>query len=198
MVEAAARRDALQGLGRLCGAASAHGAQDLVTSATEHLLRCGLVAEDLRTQKVGVGRCPAVLSPSLAQALAACAREAGKGRFGGCRGHGQHARVDGSARERGGVHHGRSGGRVLRVPADRAVHVPERSGEGSGRALWRRATPADAQPAVQQEPAGEHPGRGIAWLLGSEGAGAQEGCAGLAAQRHHFLQVTCGLWLLAT
>ena len=44
VVEAAARRDALQGLGRLCGAASAHGASDLVTSATEHLLRCGFVS----------------------------------------------------------------------------------------------------------------------------------------------------------
>ena len=49
VVEAATRRDALQGLGRLCGAASAHGASDLVTSAAEHLLRCGFAS--LRNRK---------------------------------------------------------------------------------------------------------------------------------------------------
>ncbi|KAK9837091.1 hypothetical protein WJX81_002340 [Elliptochloris bilobata] len=39
LVEAASRRDALQGLGRLCGAVSACVADDLVVSTTDYLLR---------------------------------------------------------------------------------------------------------------------------------------------------------------
>jgi len=43
-VEAAARRDALQGLGRLCAAAAQQRADELVARAAEHLLRCGRAA----------------------------------------------------------------------------------------------------------------------------------------------------------
>ena len=39
VVEAAVRRDALQGLGRLCAAAAQQNADNLLTSAVEHLLR---------------------------------------------------------------------------------------------------------------------------------------------------------------
>lgn len=39
VVEAAVRRDALQGLGRLCAAAAQQNADNLLTRAVEHLLR---------------------------------------------------------------------------------------------------------------------------------------------------------------